>query len=1079
MSTIINHRYLIMKTLGKGGMGVVHLALDRLTGETVALKQVLVGGITLDMPNTAGHDLRVALSREFKVLAGLRHPNIISVLDYGFDQDGQPFFTMEFLEKAQYVTIAGDDVAFEVKVDLLAQALQALVYLHRVGLLHRDLKPENMLVTEGRLRLLDFGLSVTSEQIDEHETSGTLAYIAPEVLTGAPASQAADLYAVGLIAWELFTGSFPYDTSSTALLINEIINHTPYADDVEDELHILLQQLIAKNPELRPHSAYAALQHLEQIVRQSLLQESAAIRESFLRAAPFIGRDTELTALLKELNGLKQQQGTLWLIGGESGIGKSRLLDELRTHALVDGIQVLRGQEKQEAGSPYTLWRDIVRRLSLMVNLSDMQVSILKAIAPDIGPLLQRTVPDAPPLEGHAAQDRLFTVIEAMFNQCSFPLLLLLEDLHWSDNTSLMLLNRMQRVIRQRPILIVATYREDERPDLAANFLDGQTLRLRRMDDRHIRLLITAMLGDAAHDAHLVSLLAQESGGNVFFLIEVLRALSEQSGGLASIQSSALRGQIFAGGIQEIIQRRLSVVGPEDRELLHLAAVGGRQVDLAVLRQAVPSASLDFWLVTCTSLGILEVDDARWRFASNRFRSGILATLDEATLKTLHRRIAHAIEAIYPDGGGQAAALGQHYEAAGDAVAAGSWYFLAGREAREAYVPEAAIEHFQKALHYLPDTADYRQQRLQALAGLGQMLRWQTRFDEASEVYSTMQRLAATGDDPLLLAQALAGLDDVENSRGNRQAALAYAEQAEAAARAAGEPGLPELVNAMSSRAWSLYRLKQREEALTVAREALALAEVHHLTGFIARNLSLIGIVHSMADRLDEAVAYMQRALEVTRTLGDRRDLGIKLNNLGELYRMRSELPAALKHYEEAVSIFRDIGYRDAELALLTNIGSVHLAQGHPERALEPLQQVIDLTGGKDWWGLGEAWLTLARAYLFLEHYLEALEAGQHGLAQGQITEDAEIEGRAWRIVGRAASRLMTEVTVAEATFSPVQCFEKSLAFYGDNTPGRAYTLKAWAIHAQEEGQAEESDRLWQQAETIFIQHRIFDPLDE
>ena len=95
------------------------------------------------------------------------------------------------------------------QIDLLVQALQALTYLHRRGILHHDLKPENMLVSDGQVRLLDFGLSITLDQPHRADISGTLLYLPPEVLDGAPFTTAGDLYAIGVIAYQLLAGHLP------------------------------------------------------------------------------------------------------------------------------------------------------------------------------------------------------------------------------------------------------------------------------------------------------------------------------------------------------------------------------------------------------------------------------------------------------------------------------------------------------------------------------------------------------------------------------------------------------------------------------------------------------------------------------------------------------------------------------------------------------------------------------------------------------------------------------------------------------------------------------------------------------
>src|SRR5690242_10653310 len=153
-------RYRLMAPLGEGAMGTVCRVHDRLTGQDVALKRVRLA------PQAAA-DLeadRLALAHEFRTLAGLRHPHIISVFDYGFDAERQPFFTMELLDGAQTILGVGRQQSVDLRVGLLVQAFEALAYLHRRGVLHHDLKPENVLVSNGHARLLDFGLSVLAGQ---------------------------------------------------------------------------------------------------------------------------------------------------------------------------------------------------------------------------------------------------------------------------------------------------------------------------------------------------------------------------------------------------------------------------------------------------------------------------------------------------------------------------------------------------------------------------------------------------------------------------------------------------------------------------------------------------------------------------------------------------------------------------------------------------------------------------------------------------------------------------------------------------------------------------------------------------
>src|SRR5262249_22652319 len=147
--------------------------------------------------------------------------------------------------------------------------------------------------------------------------------------------------------------------------------------------------------------------------------------------------------------------GSTWLVAGESGVGKSRLLEEVRTRALVDGVLVARGQAVSHGGGPYRVWRDIVRSLLLRVEVSDQDVDVLRAIVPDLGTLIGRTVPDTLTLDVDAAQLRLLVVLENLIRRQPGPVLMILEDLQWAGSESLKLLRGLAFAIADIPAVVL------------------------------------------------------------------------------------------------------------------------------------------------------------------------------------------------------------------------------------------------------------------------------------------------------------------------------------------------------------------------------------------------------------------------------------------------------------------------------------------------------------------------------------------------------------------------------------------------------------------------------------------------
>ncbi len=580
---LIGNRYQLIDKLGAGNMGAVYQAIDKLTGQTVALKRVTVPGDRLRFASQGGNaDFRLALTHEFQTLASLHHPHIISVLDYGFDAERQPYFTMSLLENFRTIVQAGEDATIVEKVRLLVEMLRALAYLHRHGIVHRDLKPENVLVdSEGRVKVLDFGLA--AERQREGETAGTLAYMAPEIMQEQAATNASDLYSVGVMAYELFAGRHPFEHESVGMLVTQTLTAAPDLSPLPDDASDIVGKLLEKDPADRYQNADTVVKDLSGAVGQAVPEESTAIRDSFLQAAKFVGRKAELEQLSDSLEKATSGQGSAWLIGGESGVGKSRLVDELSTKAMVKGALVLRGQGVAEGGLPYQLWREPIRRLVLSTELSDLEASVLKELVPDVGDLLGRDVADAPKLEGEAHQQRLMLTGVDVFRRQKQPVVLLLEDLQWARE-SLEPLKQFSQVIEGLSLLVICNYRDDERPNLPEKLPDMQIMSLNRLSPDETTELSESMLGETGNRPHVMDLLQRETEGNVFFLVEVVRALAEDAGRISDVGRETLPETVFAGGVQQVVQRRLSRVPESAQPLLKLAAVAGRQLDLAVLR---------------------------------------------------------------------------------------------------------------------------------------------------------------------------------------------------------------------------------------------------------------------------------------------------------------------------------------------------------------------------------------------------------------------------------------------------------------------------------------------------------------
>lgn len=941
---MVGHRYRIERTLGSGAMGSVYRAVDRLTQQPVALKRVRVAPrAEADASDEEERALLIALTHEFRTLASLRHPNIISVLDYGFDQHMQPFFTMELLEPSMHLLQAAHGLPRSSCLTLLIQALEALAYLHRRGVLHHDLKPENMLVVDGRVRLLDFGLAVLAGQEHRDDTAGTLLYIAPELLDGWPYSPQADLYSLGVLAYELLVGRHPFAADTARSFIARVRNDQPDLSPLADDpaLATLVGQFLAKRPEDRPSDARAAIAAFQQILGVAVAG-SAAIRESYLQAAAFVGREAELATLDQALHASITGDGSAWLIGGESGAGKSRLLDELRIRALVAGATVVRGQAVEGGGLAYQLWREPLRHLALSIPLTDLEAGVLLELIPDLPALHSRPIRPVPDLPGEPGRQRLVQTIVDVMCRHAEPLVMLAEDLQWADE-SLAPLTRLQELTHDHPLLIVGAYRADEAPELAEQLTALREIRLERLDSTAIAHLSQAMLGDAGKAPQLVELLGRETEGNVFFLIEVVRALAEEAGDLDRVARMSLPAHVFASGIQKLVRRRIERVPRWAWPLLTLAAAAGREIDGALLTSLAGEQPLDTWLIACADAAILEVLDGGWRFRHDKLRDGVLAILTDEERRASHAQVATALEATYAGDVSWAAVLAGHWAAAGVVEKEASYAATAGRRASDAGLIAEARRLLDRA-HEIWSTGagDSANALPKLLCDLGQLSLLSGDVEQGRQRFEQALALAEAAADRASAGHALDGLSAIAWRAGRSAEACELARQSLAIFRAIDDrEGIRLALNDLGT---ACRLLSAYDEAIRCYEEALAMARTAGDTSSEAGLLSNLGVVSIFTGEYARTQRYYEQSLACARAIGSKTRIALSLNNLGDIAMKLGDDTSARRHLEESLAICRDIGYHELLPAPLINLADIAIREGRLDAARPLLEESISIS---------------------------------------------------------------------------------------------------------------------------------------
>jgi serine/threonine protein kinase len=294
-STEIAGRYRLEGRLGFGGMSTVHLALDLRLERQVAVK--LLAEHLADDPTFVSR-----FQREAQAAARLVHPNIVQVFDSGQDEStGQYFIVMEYIEGSSCAEILRDDGWLEVDeaISIIDQACEGLHYAHRHGVVHRDVKPGNLLRSrEGEVKLADFGIAKATEQSSITQVGsvlGTAAYLAPEQARGEEAGPRADLYALGVVTYQLISGRLPYEaTSLTELALKQQQEAPPTLDTLVAAVGPELADAVAIALALDPQERYQTAREMGRALSDGANGIAPGERTAAARPAPA----TEATSVL-------------------------------------------------------------------------------------------------------------------------------------------------------------------------------------------------------------------------------------------------------------------------------------------------------------------------------------------------------------------------------------------------------------------------------------------------------------------------------------------------------------------------------------------------------------------------------------------------------------------------------------------------------------------------------------------------------------------------------------------------------------------------------------------------------------
>ncbi|MEW6730755.1 MAG: ABC transporter substrate-binding protein [Acidobacteriota bacterium] len=755
------NRYEILRELGRGGMGVVYLAHDPLLERQVAIKL-----ITPTVFNTQSEE---RFKRETRIVAKMDHPAIVVVYDVG-EHEGAIFYVMPYVE-GETLRVLMQEHALQLGeiIDIGIQVAGALEYSHSRGVVHRDIKPENIMVirTSGgvRVRIMDFGLAINTTEHRLTEAGvliGTVAYLSPEQLTAEDVDGRADIYSLGAVLYECLADQPPF-IGNIKNVFYRIMHEkpTPLREmrvDINRELEAIVMQCLEKLPAKRPQRGQELADTLtrlrgwlvetEQISSVSygsytLPSESQSLTVQYrhpalLPAMPtFVGREKELTQLQHMLTVALMGECLFALVTGQSGIGKSCLLDRLENLAKERNARVLHGRfVEQDHSFPYQGFCEVIQEYfcarpisgaSALVDFSDLAAELI-ALFPVLAEIGALRAGAGENIQALRNEDRtyIFELLARALGRIarSKPLLILLENLHDGD----VAIDALQYIVRRlgpTATLIVGTYRSTE--------VDKQHTLTRMLNsfqgDRRFSLIKLAPFSRAEHQAFVeanigatdlekefLDRLYEATEGNPFFTQELLRSLADTgkltrdtSGHFKPTADLVLESEALPTTIQQAVEKRVERLSAELREVLSIAAVLGKSFefdDLVLLAHEQPD--LENAIDELIKTGLIEEDKKvrgdRLTFSSVVVRDVLYTSLSRRRRRSLHRSYAEELEKrrtgrleqVYPQ-------LVYHYSQGDVAEKVVEYGLLLAKRSLDALSVEDALRVLKVVLDFLSD----------------------------------------------------------------------------------------------------------------------------------------------------------------------------------------------------------------------------------------------------------------------------------------------------------------------------------------------------------------------------------------